>query len=211
MAGPKVAFVLTEHPPAITPARERHYERVRLVIERIAGVPVRSQRYVEVDDFDGAAAILLSGSFAPWAMHDRAALGRLGEAIVGFDGPVLGICAGMQLQVLFAGGAIAARERPEVGFGPIEILDGSDLLHGLDSPVLAYKHHSENVAMLPEGFTVLARSQSCQVEAFAALQRRWWGTQFHPEVYTAQHPAGGRVLANFFAMAELRRYARLPG
>ena len=205
MVGPEVAFVITEHPAAMTPTRARHYERIRGVLERVAGVPVRSRRYVEDDRLDGAAAVVLSGSFAPWAVHDRAALARLGEAVQRFDGPVLGICAGMQLQVLFAGGAIGARERQEVGFGPIEVLDSSDLLRGLGTTAVAYKHHSEDVTVLPEGFTVLARSQDCRIEAVAAPQRRWWGTQFHPEAYTAHHPAGARVLANFFVLAGLRR------
>jgi GMP synthase-like glutamine amidotransferase len=207
MAGAEVAFVITEHPTGLTLGRERHFERIRGVLEEIAGVPVRSRRYVDVERLEGAMAVVLSGSFASWAEHDPAALARLGQAIQDYGGPVLGICAGMQLQVMFAGGAIVKRERPEMGFGPIEVLESSDLMRGVGSTLVAYKHHSEDVTELPEGFTVLARSESCRIEAIAAQARRWWGTQFHPEEYTEHHPAGARILANFFELAGVRAQA----
>ncbi|MBV9800781.1 MAG: hypothetical protein JO039_22230 [Solirubrobacterales bacterium] len=164
-------------------------------------MPVRHRRYTDLGDLDGAAAVVLSGSFAPWSDHDSAALGRLGEAVTRYRGPVLGICAGMQLLTLFAGGAIGPRERPEVGFGPIDILDDRDLLSGLAPRAVAYKHHAEDVIALPDGFDVLARSEHCAVEAIAGRDRCWWGTQFHPERFSARYPAGVRVLRNFFALA----------
>lgn len=203
MAAATVEFVITEHPPAIGRALQRHYEGIRRLIEHLAGVPARSRLYTDADRFDDATAIVLSGSFAPWADHDPAALTRLGDAVGAFAGPVLGICAGMQLQTLFAGGALKARARPEVGFGPIQILDDSDLLRGLSPTAVAYKHHAEDVVVLPDGFVVLARSEHCAVEAIAARERRWWGTQFHPERFTTSRPDGSRVLANFFTLAGL--------
>lgn len=201
MAAPHVEFVISEHPPAITRARARHYERIRRLLERLAGASVRIRRYPEADQLESAAAVVLSGSFAPWSDHDSAALGRLGDALAGYQGPVLGICAGMQLLTRFAGGAIEARTRPELGFGPIEVLDQGDLLRGLAPVAITYKHHSDDVVRLPEGFVLLARSECCAVEAIAARERQWWGTQFHPEWFTEAHPAGVRVLRNFFALA----------
>ncbi len=201
MAGAVVDFVITEHPPAMTRALERHYEVIRKRLERLAGVPVRSQHYCDGGDFDGAAAVILSGSFAPWAAHDPHALARLGESVQRFDGAVLGICAGMQLQAIFAGGAIGPRVRPAVGYGRIKVLQGDDLLGGLGVTAVAYEHHGWDVVTLPDGFEVLARSEDCAVEAVRARERHWWGTQFHPERFTAQHPDGARVLRNFLALA----------
>ncbi len=200
MVAAVVDFVVTEHRPAITRALERHYEVIRGRIEGLAGVPVRSQHYCDVDDF-AAAALILSGSFAPWARHDAGALDRLGESVRRFGGPVLGICAGMQLQTTFAGGTIELRERPAVGFAPVEILEEGGLLGGLGPLAMTYEHHSWDVVTLPADFVVLARSDDCAVEAVRARDRPWWGTQFHPEEFSLKHPDGARVLRNFFALA----------
>jgi GMP synthase-like glutamine amidotransferase len=197
-----VEFVITEHPAAMTSAMQRHYEVIRSRIERLAGVPVRSRGYSDTDGF-AAAAVILSGSFAPWTMHDPAALARLGESVERFDGPVLGICAGMELQTIFAGGEIAPRARPAVGYVRIEILDESGLLLGLGQSALTYEHHSWDVVTLPDDFEVLARSEDCAVEAVRSRKRCWWGTQFHPERFSAQRPDGARILRNFFALAEV--------
>ncbi len=200
MATAAVDFVITEHPTAVTATLARHYEVIRRRIEELAGVPVRSLPYGDADGF-AAAAVILSGSFAPWARHDPAALARLGESIRRFDGAVLGICAGMQLQASFAGGAIGPRERPVVGYGKVEVLRPGGLLDGLGPTAVAYKHHSCEVVTLPEDFVVLASSTDCAVEAVHSPNRHWWGTQFHPERFSAQHPAGARVLRNFLALA----------
>ncbi len=154
-----------------------------------------------MDSLDGAALVILSGSFAPWSVHDLAALARLGEAVTSYSGPVLGICAGMQLLTLFAGGAIGPRPRPQIGFGAIEVADDADLMNGLAPQMTAYMHHAEDVIELPDGFDVLARSEHCAVEAIAVRDRRWWGTQFHPERFTADYPAGAQVLRNFVGLA----------
>ncbi|PZR95505.1 MAG: hypothetical protein DLM67_11000 [Candidatus Nephthysia bennettiae] len=208
MARAVVDFVITEHPRALTQALERHYEVIRRRIQGLAGVPVRGRRYTEAAGFDGAA-VVLSGSFAPWAVHDPALIARLGDYLAGFDGAVLGICAGMQLQAIFGGGAIGPREHPELGYGPVEILEDGDLLHGLGPSAIAYQHHSYDVTAVPQEFVVLARSEGCAVEAIAAPDRRWWGTQFHPPRFTARHPDAALVLRNFFALAGLETAGEL--
>ncbi len=200
MAAAAVDFVVTEARPAITPSLERHYEGIRVRIERVAGIPVRSRHYRDAEKF-AAAAVILSGSFAPWTRHEAGAFDRLAESLRRFDGAVLGICAGMQLQTTFAGGVIGPRERPAVGFAPVEILDEEGLLEGLGPTAVAYEHHSWDVVALPEGFVALARSPDCAVEALRSRDRPWWGTQFHPEQFSPQHPDGARVLRNFFALA----------
>ncbi len=200
MAAAVVDFVVTEPRPAITRALARHYEVIRRRIEQLAGVPVRTRHYCDADKL-AAAAVILSGSFAPWERHDAGALDRLGESVGRFGGAVLGICAGMQLQTIFAGGTIGPRERPAVGFAPVEVLDTGGLLGGLAPTAVTYEHHSWDVVSLPEDFVVLARSHDCAVEAVRARDLPWWGTQFHPEQFSSEHPDGARVLRNFFALA----------
>jgi GMP synthase-like glutamine amidotransferase len=198
-----VEFVITEHLPAITAALARHYEAVRKRLQQVAGVPVRSQHYCDPVGFDDARALILSGSFAPWALHDPDALARLGERVARFDRAVLGVCAGMQLQTIFAGGEIGPRERPALGYQPIEVLDEQGLFHGLGAHAMAYQHHYWEVVTLPEDFVIVARSEDCRVEAVWSPARNWWGTQFHPERFSARHPDGERVLRNFFSLAGL--------
>ena len=197
-----VFFVVTEHPSFLTPDKERHYERIRGRLEGAAGARVESLSYLELGSAFAADAIVLSGSFAPWALHDQPALDRLGAAVCGFEGPVLGICAGMQLQVMFAGGAVGHGEKGlQKGYRAIDVLDDSDLLRGLPAEATVYQHHGDEVTNLPRDFRVLATSSECAVEAVAAPGRRWWGTQFHPEEFEPAHPAGRRVLRNFFELA----------
>jgi GMP synthase-like glutamine amidotransferase len=203
MRAPCVEFVITEHPPAITTAREEHYEQLRQRLEELAGVAVGSRRYDDPADFEDAAAVVLSGSFEPWSVHSPGALAVLAERLSRYAGPVLGICAGMQLQVMFAGGTVGPRTRPELGFGAVELLREDPLFDGLGPAPVVYEHHAEDVTEVPEEFVVLARSQGCAVEAIAAPRRRWWGTQFHPECFSDQHPEGARMLTNFFALAGL--------
>jgi GMP synthase-like glutamine amidotransferase len=104
---------------------------------------------------------------------------------------------------MFAGGAIARRRDPVVGFRRIEAPVHADLLEGMGPTATVYAHHSEDVVALPSDALVLARSERCAVEALRLTGRRWWGTQFHPEVFSARHPDGRRVLENFFALAGL--------
>jgi GMP synthase (glutamine-hydrolysing) len=156
---------------------------------------------VDADRLEQARAIVLSGSTAAWASRHVAELARLGEAVLGARRPTLGICAGMQLLVRFAGGAIALGESVEHGFLPIRVQDRFDLLRDLPEDAVVFHDHTDEVVVLPEGFRVLASSDACAVQAFADAGRRWWGTQFHPEESTAEHPHGARVVSRFFELA----------
>lgn len=197
-----VTLVITEHARALPPERLAQYAAVRERLQSLAGVPVTTVQYEQVESLDGADAVVLSGSFAPWADHRPDALERLGDVVRAYEGPVLGICAGMQLQARFAGGTIrhspggAAR-----GFKAVDVVESDDLLRGLPARIDVYEHHDDEIEQLPDEFRILARSESCAIEAIAAPARRWWGTQFHPEEFDADHPEGEQILRNFFELA----------
>jgi len=200
----RVVLVVTEHPSRLTSERRTGYERVRRTIEVAAARPTTSVHYLDVGRLR-AGAVILSGSSAPWAAHDPAALARLGGAVEATEAPVLGICAGMQLLAGWGGGEVRPlRERgaqPERGYEPVEVLDDRDLLQGLGPVTTVFQDHEDEVTLVPEGFRVLARTPGCEVQALAAPERRWWGTQFHAECFDAEHPDGERVLQNFFGLA----------
>lgn len=194
-----ILLVVTEHSDFLSATRRGAYERIRQRLEDIAGAAVRSTHYAEVGRLEGFDGVVLSGSSAPWSAHEDAVLGRLGEAIRAFDGPVLGICAGMQLQAMFAGGSVGRAQRKiDTGFAPVEVVDDGDLLRGLPREITVYHRHTDEITSLPDGFGVVARSPVCDVEAIANPDWGWWGTQFHPEEFSPEHPDGERVLRNFF-------------
>jgi GMP synthase-like glutamine amidotransferase len=199
-----VTFVITEHRSHLDEQRTARYEEIRGLLETTAGCPVHSIHYLEVKQF-GSGPVVLSGCSAPWAAHDPADLERLGDAVRSANAPVFGICGGLQLLARFAGGKIeamaAAGRPPERGYLPLEVLDDGDLLAGLSSDANVFQDHSDEITGLPEGFRVLGRTEGCEIQAIAAPERRWWGTQFHPERFDAEHPDGRRVIENFFALA----------
>jgi GMP synthase-like glutamine amidotransferase len=200
-----VTLVVTEHTSYLDDARRDGYRRMRARLEDVGGGEVRAVHYADVGTFADAGAVVLSGSSAPWAAHAPNAFRPLREAVDAYDGPVLGICAGMQLLATFAGGTIAPMAargcEGEHGFLPLDVLDDTDLLHGLPPRATVFQDHLDEITELPRGFRVLARTDASRVQAIAAPERRWWGTQFHPERSDAERPDGDRVLRNFFELA----------
>ena len=199
----RIAFVVSERKEGLNPARVARYARARERLSDIVAAQIDVIHYADVDRLDADAAVL-SGSYDPWALHDPGALARFGKAVMAYEGPTFGICAGMQLQVRIAGGTVGPTSEPTgPGFATVEVVDDTCLLGALPRQIEVYKDHSDEVTMLPAGLHVLARSDRCAVEAVAADDRPWWGTQFHPEEWTDARPAGRTILARFFRMAAI--------
>lgn len=198
-----VELVFTERRAELTAPRAENYARLRERLAAASGEAVEVAHYEQVDPqrLGRASSIVLSGSSAPWSVRDPAELDKLGEAVIASGRPLLGICAGMQLQARFAGGKIGPSGKPEHGFSSIEVLETSDLLRDLPIHAVVFQDHTDEITTMPEGFRVLASSAACAVQAIAAPARRWWGTQFHPEESTPEHPTGERVLRTFFELA----------
>jgi GMP synthase (glutamine-hydrolysing) len=197
-----VELVFTERRADLTPDRVRNLERLVALLEEASGRTVATSHYEDVDSarLERADAVVLSGSTAAWASRDVGELAGLGEAVIASGRPTLGICAGMQLLARFAGGAIELGGSVEHGFLPIRVLDRSGLLRALPEDAVVFHDHTDEIVVLPEGFRVLASSEVCAVQAFADPARRWWGTQFHPEESTAEHPDGAGVVEAFFEL-----------
>ncbi len=123
--------------------------------------------------------------------------------------PVLGICYGMQLLAQQLGGHVAhSPHQREYGPATIEVqsealLDRRALriFEGIyaDIDILAMRlpvwmSHGDSVDRLPEGFVVLARTESAALAAIASPQGLV-GLQFHPEV--THTPQGKEIIRNF--------------
>jgi GMP synthase (glutamine-hydrolysing) len=137
--------------------------------------------------------IILSGGPAS-VYEDKAPLPDRGVTELGV--PVLGICYGMGVLTLFAGGEVARAPRREYGRADLIVDDTRDLLAGLESGATpVWMSHGDKMARIPRGWQVLAHSANSPIAAFADADRRLFGVQFHPEV--VHTPRGKEVLANF--------------
>ena len=96
--------------------------------------------------------------------------------------PVLGICVGHQFLGRHFGGRVV-RGTPEFGAAEITV-DRPDhpIFAGLPTHLKAWSNHNDSVVVPPPGWSVLAHSPDCPVQAMAHPTKVIWGVQFHPEV-----------------------------
>lgn len=167
----------------------------------------------------GAQAIFISGNASDPKLYDPAAIEPLHEIIRQSGLPVFGFCGGFQCFAQALGSKLELidvapdteesdiiKKFPngyygEVGYHPIEVTGEHPLLEGLgDGPVFRHAH-GLHVPDLPPGFETLARTQITPVQLAVSDDRRMVGSQFHPEYWTDDHPAGKTLIANFLRWA----------
>ena len=108
--------------------------------------------------------------------------------------PVLGICYGCQLIAYTLGGKVEHAETREYGRQDAVYDKGCPLYKGLEDGI-CWMSHTDRVEALPEGFKVVAHTDTCKIAAFADDKRRIYGVQYHPEVHHTQR--GIDQLRNF--------------
>ncbi len=136
--------------------------------------------------------VVLSGG--PSSVFEKKAP-RLPEWFARYEGPVLGICYGMQLLVHAAGGEVAGGEEREYGPADLERTEPSALLEGVKSPSRVWMSHGDRAVRLPEGTRAVARTADIPYAAIEDREGRRYGVQFHPEVVHTEE--GERILRNF--------------
>jgi len=167
-----VVQIDTEHPSAFGVGPARWRERLRRRLEASSGRRVEVVHYLDARELGDAHAVVLSGSSAPWAAHDPAALRRLGEVVGASGRPVLGICAGMQLLGRFAGGRIEHAAEPEIGELELDVVEPDGLLRGLGERPRVFQYHFDELTELPTGFRVLA-SRAGALAAGSSVRAPW--------------------------------------
>ncbi|MEL6662881.1 MAG: glutamine-hydrolyzing GMP synthase, partial [Pseudomonadota bacterium] len=140
-------------------------------------------------------AIILSGgpSSVTWEGSPRA-----DDAIFNAGVPVLGICYGQQVMMAQLGGRVESGESREFGRAFIERVVDDPILAGLfqgETGEQVWMSHGDHVAEMAPGFGVIARSPGAPYAVIADPERRFYGTQFHPEVVHTVH--GAQMLRNF--------------
>ena len=140
----------------------------------------------------GPRAIILSGG--PSSVYEPGAP-SVDPAIFAAGVPVFGMCYGFQLMAQALGGEVAQTGGREYGRTPVRVTAPGVLLADLPAEHKVWMSHGDSVAAAPEGFVVLASTDSTPVAAFEDLDRRLAGVQWHPEVLHTEH--GQRVLEHF--------------
>jgi GMP synthase (glutamine-hydrolysing) len=139
--------------------------------------------------------VILSGGPASTMETDSP---RVPDHVFSLGVPVLGICYGQQAMCLQLGGAVAGHDHREFGRAWVDVLADSALTQGVwarGAREQVWMSHGDRVTALPPGFRAVASSEGAPFAITADEARRFYGTQFHPEVVHTPH--GAALLRNF--------------
>src|SRR6186713_2726500 len=134
--------------------------------------------------------------------------------------PILGICYGQQVMTHQLGGEVRpgheTGEGGEFGRAFLTVTDECVLFDGLwkvGERHQVWMSHGDKVTRFADGFRIVATSDGAPFALIADDARKYYGTQFHPEVYHT--PDGSKLIANFvrhvcgcagdWTMAEFRK------
>ncbi|WOR14598.1 glutamine-hydrolyzing GMP synthase [Hyphomonas sp. FCG-A18] len=140
-------------------------------------------------------AIILSGGPSSVTWEDSP---RADNAVFELGVPVLGICYGQQTMMEQLGGKVESGTSREFGRAFIDQQSDDPLFEGLfegDNQEEVWMSHGDHVAQMAPGFGVIAKSPGAPYAVIADPERKFYGTQFHPEVVHTVH--GAKMLRNF--------------
>ncbi|MBS1773900.1 MAG: glutamine-hydrolyzing GMP synthase [Bacteroidetes bacterium] len=140
--------------------------------------------------------VILSGS--PFSVNDNNAPKPDIKAIAD-KLPVLAVCYGAQLLAQQAGGEVGKSTHREYGRAHLQNIVQDKLLATINNGSQVWMSHSDTIKKLPDGFDVIATTESIPVAAFKApasyAVNPLYAIQFHPEV---THSTDGRQLLKNF-------------
>jgi GMP synthase (glutamine-hydrolysing) len=136
--------------------------------------------------------IILSGG--PQSVYSRKAP-HPDPAIFELGVPILGICYGVQLMGHFLGGDVEHSKAREYGHGTLTITRPGKLFAGLPRKLRVWNSHGDKLTKLPPGFRAIGTTDNSPFAAVEDAQRRFYGIQFHPEVFHTER--GVDMIRNF--------------
>lgn len=147
-------------------------------------------------DFEpGLKGIILSGS--PFSVNENNAPDVDIQTFIS-KVPVLGVCYGAQLAAKRFGGVVAKSSKREYGRAILQQKKEDVLMKDVSAQSEVWMSHSDSIKELPEGFEILADTDSIPIAAFKKNGNNsnpLYGVQFHPEVYHSKE--GKKILNNF--------------
>ncbi len=153
----------------------------------------------EINAFDPNGIILSGGPESTTASEAPSAPHVVFEKGV----PVLGICYGMQTMASQLGGKVENADHHEYGYAQVRAHGHTSLLKDIEDHTSeegyglldVWMSHGDRVVEMPDGFKLMASTESAPIAGIADELRGFYGVQFHPEVtHTNQ---GKRILERF--------------
>lgn len=146
---------------------------------------------------DSVKAIILSGS--PFSVKDDNALHPELEQFIGKK-PILAVCYGAQYIANHFGGQVERSQKREYGKANLSSIQQTDpLFREVAGDSQVWMSHGDTIMQLPEGFELLAKTESINVAAFKSSNGKFaapvYCLQFHPEVTHSLD--GAKILRNF--------------
>ena len=198
--------------------------RIKYRLEDMANTPCLIIRYDRVTPEllreVGAKALFISGNSAAPSDYSEAEQAGLRAALREQALPTFGFCGGFQVMAETYGARLepigpseadadqdedsfAPGMKKEVGYLPVTLKGNHPLLTSLgDAPVFRHAHAWE-IKDVPAGFKVYAATEVSPIQMIVHDTLPLMGTQFHPEYYTDEHPAGRTLIENFLAWSGL--------
>ena len=198
--------------------------RITYRLEDITGDTCLLQRYPRVGqeliERYSIRAMFISGSGTHKDDYEEAEQEGLREVIRRSEIPIFGFCGGFQLLAETLGAPLErigpipdGEEDPdpdyepgllkEVGYLPVDVESAHPIAEGLGGSPIFRQHHNWEIKQLPPGFVNHASSRITPNQMVVHETLPIMGTQFHPEYYTDEHPAGRVLIENFCRWSNL--------
>jgi len=199
--------------------------RIKYRLEDLSGDNCLIVRYNQVTPellaSINAKAIFISGNSANPDEYDAHEQAGLKEALLTKTWPVFGFCGGHQVIAETYGGRLerigpldegeeeaegsfAPGLKKEMGYKPTFLTAKHEVLSQLDEAPVFRHAHSWEVKTLPKDFSNYASTKITPYQMMIHDSLPIMGTQFHPEYYTEEHPAGRTLIEGFMKWAGLR-------
>lgn len=147
-------------------------------------------------DYTDLKGIILSGS--PFSVNDELAP-KVDVKAMADKVPVLAVCYGAQLIAHLYGGEVGKSTHREYGRAHLKDVVHNSLFTTISDGSQVWMSHADTIKKLPEGFEVIAKTESIPVAAYKAsadfAANPVYAIQFHPEV---THTVDGRQLLKNF-------------
>ncbi len=183
-------------------------ERVQQIMKAVqqhTNVPIDVISFEHVKEIDSSkiSCLLLSGSTCNLSnKEDEKRYIYEIEFVKACQAPVLGICFGHHILGIAYGSKIL-RGKWSKNLETVKILARNELFSSWDTDdeITVEESHEDYIKKLPRGFTLLASSKSCKIEAMKHCTKPLYGVQFHAE----RTEDGWQVIGNFIKnVANLR-------